>query len=479
MSSKRLFVATLAVAACGGNTNPPPDGPPDTPPVTGTDITVEIHKNFPFVDGDTADEAEFVAVQDGDGAFVAATGANGVYTVHVGSERFGVAVGCNDTASGFVDIEIIQQTIQDGTSYKTVCKSHPATATLDVTVKNLPTGNRLRLRVPANIANATTNGVTSISVPPGTTELFGTLTDANRVVKKLFRIPSINVPALGAAAASVTIDVAADGALPDSGTFTVDPDDPAATARTAIVRPYGSVGLTGGLDKFGASRTYLAMPAVLRQADDLLRVTVSGATGSTAKTAKNPGALAFRLPAQFTAPNPELVKTPFLHPVWMFTPTAAVLPNQSYFLAADNFGDFTSPVLRDWFVTISARWIAGATSVRYEFPDLSGIPGFANVALVDRERIDTATTRLENTAEFNVDGAESTSSSSSGVIGEFCGDGKVQAPETCDPGDAGETATCDSDCTAVSCGDGVTNFAAGEECDPPDGTTCSPACKNL
>ena len=44
-----------------------------------------------------------------------------------------------------------------------------------------------------------------------------------------------------------------------------------------------------------------------------------------------------------------------------------------------------------------------------------------------------------------------------------CGDGSVDLGETCD--DSGESATCDADCTAVSCGDGVTNSTAGETCD--------------
>jgi hypothetical protein len=37
------------------------------------------------------------------------------------------------------------------------------------------------------------------------------------------------------------------------------------------------------------------------------------------------------------------------------------------------------------------------------------------------------------------------------------------AGETCD--DGGPTATCDSDCTAAVCGDGVANALAGEQCD--------------
>gem|GEM_PF-3376918 len=50
---------------------------------------------------------------------------------------------------------------------------------------------------------------------------------------------------------------------------------------------------------------------------------------------------------------------------------------------------------------------------------------------------------------------------------DVCGDGVIQSLfETCD--DAGESATCDADCTAVACGDGTLNTTAGEVCD--DGT---------
>ena len=44
-----------------------------------------------------------------------------------------------------------------------------------------------------------------------------------------------------------------------------------------------------------------------------------------------------------------------------------------------------------------------------------------------------------------------------------CGDGFVQPGEACDAG--GESATCDADCTAVTCGDMVINASAGEECE--------------
>jgi VCBS repeat-containing protein/cysteine-rich repeat protein len=61
-------------------------------------------------------------------------------------------------------------------------------------------------------------------------------------------------------------------------------------------------------------------------------------------------------------------------------------------------------------------------------------------------------------------------------VASTCGDGYVHVTnEQCD--DAGESTTCDSDCTAVSCGDLVVNTTAGEQCD--DGNLDDDdACKN-
>ncbi len=56
-----------------------------------------------------------------------------------------------------------------------------------------------------------------------------------------------------------------------------------------------------------------------------------------------------------------------------------------------------------------------------------------------------------------------------------CGNGEVEPGEACD--DAGESATCDADCTLADCGDGTLNISSGEECDPPDdGEGCLDDC---
>ncbi len=60
-------------------------------------------------------------------------------------------------------------------------------------------------------------------------------------------------------------------------------------------------------------------------------------------------------------------------------------------------------------------------------------------------------------------------------LSSTCGDGTPDLGEDCD--DAGTSATCDVDCTAVACGDGIRNAAAGEVCDSVrDSVACDSDC---
>ncbi len=61
----------------------------------------------------------------------------------------------------------------------------------------------------------------------------------------------------------------------------------------------------------------------------------------------------------------------------------------------------------------------------------------------------------------------------------ICGNGYVEVDEQCDgngSGTGGETATCDTNCTFVSCGDNTINTTAGEICEPPNSGTCNSVC---
>jgi hypothetical protein len=62
-------------------------------------------------------------------------------------------------------------------------------------------------------------------------------------------------------------------------------------------------------------------------------------------------------------------------------------------------------------------------------------------------------------------GVPCAASDATGCLATDCGDAIVQAGESCDPGPAHRTATCDTDCTARVCGDHRVNPLAGETCD--------------
>jgi len=113
-------------------------------------------------------------------------------------------------------------------------------------------------------------------------------------------------------------------------------------------------------------------------------------------------------------------------------------------------------------------------------PTLAYLLGLATVAgcSVLNAPDDAVTPTGSGGSTSNVGGSTSNVGGSGGAGGAgTCGDGTVDAGEDCD--DAGVSATCDADCTAVACGDGTLNRAAGEECD--DGNTsaddaCTPTC---
>jgi len=59
----------------------------------------------------------------------------------------------------------------------------------------------------------------------------------------------------------------------------------------------------------------------------------------------------------------------------------------------------------------------------------------------------------------------------------LCGDRVIEPPETCDDGNTTNGDTCPSDCTLPVCNDGV--IESPETCDPPDGTLCGPTCQAI
>lgn len=122
-------------------------------------------------------------------------------------------------------------------------------------------------------------------------------------------------------------------------------------------------------------------------------------------------------------------------------------------------------------------------------PPSDGIDtGFDSVAASTSSTTDSPTTDPASTGTTSGPGGTSTTSGETTVAVDDstsgpettagpteCGDGMVSGDEVCD--DAGESARCDADCTAVECGDGLANVTAGEACDDAgESATCDADC---
>jgi len=85
-----------------------------------------------------------------------------------------------------------------------------------------------------------------------------------------------------------------------------------------------------------------------------------------------------------------------------------------------------------------------------------------------------ASTSGDDTSGTSTEGDDSSGGEESSSTGSdpVCGDGVVEGDEACD--DAGESATCNADCSVSMCGDGIVNVTADEECDGGDG--CNVSC---
>jgi cysteine-rich repeat protein len=74
-------------------------------------------------------------------------------------------------------------------------------------------------------------------------------------------------------------------------------------------------------------------------------------------------------------------------------------------------------------------------------------------------------------------GCASTCTEVLALKGPYCGDGAISDGEHCDT--SGESASCNANCTAPACGDGIVNASAGEQCDnvgPSNSASCDRDC---
>jgi hypothetical protein len=290
-----------------------------------------------------------VAVQDGDAAWTAVTGEQGVYRVHLGSDRYGVAIGCRTGDSSRVTV--FQRTAADGLVVRARSCDRDA-ITLDVVVQNVPPGGNAYLSTRGGAAGG--DALTyAFAMQPGPAELFASLTDRSGRIVKMIRVPTFDLQAPH----KVTIDFASEGAAPEDHALQLTtPADPV-RVTSSVIRPTGEYALHVPTT-LGAPPGYQTLPAALRRPDDLFGVTVAARVLSTTMTSTTPAMLAVALPADLDAQAPAVLATPFLHPVFRFEATTTDLAIQSYVLSAHTSGA-SEAVTHDWSAELT-----GARAVR-------------------------------------------------------------------------------------------------------------------
>ena len=124
-----------------------------------------------------------------------------------------------------------------------------------------------------------------------------------------------------------------------------------------------------------------------------------------------------------------------------------------------------------------SSWSGNAALIRWRSSTDGSVEGVG--WYIDDVSVSSGVT-LSSTAAVSAAGtAARTATLNLSIVGEgeeaVCGDGELGFGETCD--DAGESATCDTDCTAAVCGDGEVNQTAGEACDDVGtSTVCDSDC---
>src|SRR5262249_43079005 len=137
----RSTALALLLIGCGGGSHHGVDAkgdtPIDTPEVTGTLKLTTYRTTGPV-------NTQLVAVQDGDGAWTAATGTAGVYTAALHSDHFGVSVAC--TGDMFSSVYTIYAATSDGLDwYVGDCSELGAAATVNGTVTGAAAANTVRV----------------------------------------------------------------------------------------------------------------------------------------------------------------------------------------------------------------------------------------------------------------------------------------------------------------------------------------------
>jgi hypothetical protein len=448
----KFFVgAALIFAVACSDDNPGGDGPdggPDGPdgPGMGTEIAMTV------VPAGKAgvNHVVFAAYQDGEGLWQPMAATNGVYKARVQNGRYGIAFACAPFSRFFganpeASIIIRHWTTGEKTDHTDEqCFEVDRPNTLAGTVTGDAALVFRAVEAPRGYGRVDSADYSySLKVPAGKTDVFASGEGSLRTQLKLVRLrdvdPTTDSP--------LVIDLDA-GVSPVIEAVTTPPG-PTVSIGTALRTKDGAFALFLNMPQGEPFNVYRAAPSSLLRDGDLIRVRARTSDVSFSETSfaylGAPAPVSLSFAPSFPSAAPAVVQGARVSLTFGFTPVTPTLPNVDYSVSAatiDDDGGFLQQT------TFSRGWVGTASSIAYSFPDFSSIPGWLSVmAIQPRKKIFWRVSKLEYNTEQYVAGRLFRATEHFGEVGEYCGNTRVEP--------------------------------VFEQCDPPNGTTCSETCQTI
>jgi len=355
-------------------------------PPAGSSVTLSTYVSL------SPANMDWVAYQDGDGAWQKLEGTNGQYTFKVADSagRYGIAMVCGKGAPYFELVQIVQATLKELPSLSRTCDNSAYSSGNDY--------------LTGKVSGVAANEVSDVRYGPSLyrsstpsadgSYLIGVI---NGLVVDIFAAkgPGVATPEIPTYTANKVI-ISRDVNLQGSATANFDFSSQGVQTEAHTVSLQGSLGSTTAVVFFGtkngtygvvgsdqkASISYGGVPPTYQLADELhlaVGITYASATGSDFRYAyryfKSPVDITLAPPEQpFTASltqiqpsNPSYVRFKI---DWQNLPSAAAYRGiiQKYEVTGN----------RSWNIDITKSWLSNNTSPSYSLPDFSALPGWKN-----------------------------------------------------------------------------------------------------
>ena len=325
----------------------------------------------------SADALAFAAGQDGDGAWQALTaaGAAQTFTLQVTGARYGLAYGCANAAGDSIGITVVQATVAETARVTVACGglSTATPVTIMGTISGLSSTQSAQVDVAGRAATVAAGTTTySVSLPPGTWDLFARRMTAAPVWDRMIRRNSVTA----AAGATFNLDFTTEGFAPETHTITFQ--GVSATESTGQLVIFRN---TLGGSPFGlgspAAGSYFAIPAAQLRSGDYHSVVASASDATAGRRVRR----IFTTAMDFTATMPPMVAAPVIT-VGAATPYVrprATIPDG---LTANRYDlgysqTETAPARsRSWALQLTSGWIDAGAETDYVVPDLSAVTGW-------------------------------------------------------------------------------------------------------